>query len=40
MEVRFYNGRRLVYKVFTNGINGAIDLINTKNLEWTRYKIW
>ena len=40
MSVRFYDGKRRVYTIATNTIQGAIDLMNSTGIEWTRYKIY
>lgn len=39
MKVKFYNGRKLVCTVVCNSINGAINLVDSMDIEWTRYKI-
>ncbi len=40
MNVRFYNRRRRVYTVSANTIGGAIELMESTGIEWTRYKIY
>ncbi len=40
MNVRFYNRQRRVYTVAANTIQGAIELIESTGIEWTRYKIY
>ena len=40
MNVRFYDGRRRVYTVSANTIGGAIELMDSTGIEWTRYKIY
>ncbi len=40
MSVRFYNKRRRVYTVGANTIRGAIELMESTGIEWTRYKIY
>ncbi len=40
MNVRFYNKRRRVYTVGSNTIRGAIELMESTGIEWTRYKIY
>lgn len=35
---KFYNGRKLVYKVAAITTASAIALINSTGIEWTRYK--
>jgi hypothetical protein len=39
MTVKFFNGRKLVYEVVSSGINYAVSLINSTDIEWSRYKI-
>ena len=40
MEVRFYNGRLRVYTVSASTTRGAIELMESTGIEWTRYKIY
>jgi hypothetical protein len=36
--IKFYNGRRLVYKVAAITTASAISLMESTGIEWTRYK--
>lgn len=40
MEVRFYDGKKKVYVVVSNTVAGAIALVNSEGIDWTRYKIY
>ena len=39
MEIRFYNNRERVFTIQSTTTRGAIDLMNSTGIEWTRYKM-